>query len=158
MPGFKAEKPSKEPPLVLNFDDIEVKRQVIQKIGLLKGLWEFDLKPRRFVRTPRQNRYYWVGVVIPFREWLREAYGDSWITAEQAHEMLKERLLTGPRGELGELPPSTTRLSTGEFVKYVDDAAAFLAEFCGVVVIPPDLFYAQNQSNETTSVDSEKTR
>jgi hypothetical protein len=147
MQGFKADRPTKEPPLVLNFDDIEVKRRVIQKITLLKGLWEFDLKPRRFVRTPLQNRYYWIGVVIPFREWLREAYGDSWITAEQAHEMLKARLLPSRDGEIGDLPPSTTQLSTAEFAKYVDDAAAFLAEFCGVVVIPPEIFY-QQQSGE----------
>lgn len=143
MLGFKPEKPTKEPPMVLNFDDIETKRRFIQKVTVLKGLWEVELKPRRFVRTPRQNRYYWIGVVIPFREWLREAYGDSWITAEQAHEMLKDKLLTGRPGELGDLPPSTTQLSTADFAKYVDDAAMFLAEFCGVVVIPPEIFYQQ---------------
>lgn len=144
MPGFKPDRPVKEPPLVLNFDDIEIKRRFIQSLGALKGLWEVDLKPRRFVRTSRQNRYYWVAVVVPFREWLREAYGDSWITAEQAHEMLKDKLLSGRQGELGPLPPSTALLNTADFVKYVDDAAAFLAEFCEVVVIPPDIFYQQS--------------
>ncbi len=143
MPGFDAAKPVKEPAPVLNFDDIEVKRRFIQQIGSMKGLWQVDLKPRRFVRTSRQNRYYWVAVVLPFREWLRDAYGDSWITAEQAHEMLKDRLLTHRDGQLGELPPSTACLDTADFVKYVDDAAGFLATFCEIVVIPPDIFYQQ---------------
>lgn len=141
MPGF--DRPAKEPPTVLNLDDVEIKRRLIQQITTLRGLWEVELKPRRFVRTLRQNKYYWIGVVIPFREWLREAYGDSWITAEQAHEMLKDRLLSGQDGEIGVLPPSTTKLSTAEFAKYVDDAAAFLAEFCSIVVIPPEIFYQQ---------------
>lgn len=144
MPGFKPDRPVKEPALVLNFSDIEIKRKFIQSLGTLRGLWEVDLKPRRYIRTPRQNRYYWIAVVVPFREWLREAYGDSWITAEQAHEMLKDKLLSGRQGEIGTLPPSTTNLSTADFVKYVDDAAAFLAEFCEIVVIPPNIFYQQS--------------
>jgi len=137
----------KEPALVLNMDDPEIKRRLMQQIGALKGLWELDLKPRRFIRSAKANRYYWIAVVIPFREWLREAYGDSWITAEQAHEMLKDKLLAGRKGELGELPPTTTRLTSDEFAKYVDDAAAFLAEFCEVIVIPSEVFYQQGAKN-----------
>jgi len=133
----------KEPALVVNMDDAEVKRRLMQKIGGLRGLWEIDIKPRRFVRTPKQNKYYWIAVVVPFREWLREAYGDLWITAEQAHEMLKDKILSGKDGQIGELPPTTTRLNTSEFVEYVDTAAAFLAEFCQIVVITPEQFYQQ---------------
>lgn len=136
---------TKEPPVVLNMDDPEVKRRLMRQIGGLKGLWEVELKPRKFIRTVRQNRYYFAAVVVPFREWLREAYGDSWITAEQAHEMLKDRLLSAPQGELGPLPPSTANLSTTDFVKYVDDAAAFLADFCSIIVIPPKIFYGNSE-------------
>lgn len=131
---------SKEPPTVLNFDDPEVKRRLMGYIGTLKGLWEVELKPRKLVRNLQQNKYYWCAVVTPFRDWLRESYGDSWITAEQAHEMLKERILSGRETNLGTIPPTTTKLNTKEFAEYVDKAAAWLAEFTGIVVIPSDLF------------------
>ena len=87
--------------LVLNMDDPEIKRRLMRQIGMLKGLWQLDLKPRKLVRTLQQNKYYRVAVVLPFRDWLREAYGDSWITADQAHEMLKDRILSGKDGQLG---------------------------------------------------------
>lgn len=140
----------KEPPLVLNMSDPEVKRRLMRQIGMLTGLWELELKPRRLVRTLQQNKYYRVAVVLPFRDWLREAYGDSWITGDQAHEMLKERLLAGKEGQVGTLPPTTTSLNTAEFAEYVDKAAAWLAEFCNIVIIPPDLFLLREakRSNE----------
>lgn len=131
---------SKEPPLVLNMDDPEVKRRLMLQISTLRGLWELNLRPRKLVRNLQQNKYYWVAVVTPFRDWLREAYGDSWITAEQAHEMLKERILGGREISLGTLPPTTTTLNTAQFAEYVDKAAAWLAEFCNIVIIPSDLF------------------
>jgi hypothetical protein len=131
---------SKEPALVVNMDDPEVKRRLMLQISALRGLWELDLKPRKLVRNLQQNKYYWVAVVMPFRDWLREAYGDSWITSEQAHEMLKERILSGRETNLGTIPPTTTKLNTKEFAEYVDNAAAWLAEFTGIVVIPSDLF------------------
>lgn len=132
---------SKEPALVLNMDDPEVKRRLMVQISTLKGLWELDLKPRKLVRTIKQNKYYWVAVVAPFRDWLREEYGDSWITGNQAHLMLATRILgEGRETSLGVLPPTTTNLNTAEFAEYVDKTAAWLAEFTGIVVIPSDLF------------------
>ena len=78
---------------ILNFDDIVVKRQFMSYVGTLRGLQEVRIRPRRRTRSLDQNSYYWSAVIAPFVEWLREAYGDTKIAPEQAHEMLKVKIL-----------------------------------------------------------------
>lgn len=140
----------KEAVPVFNMDDAETKRRLVAKIRIAKGLWDCELKPHRLTRTLQQNKYYWAGVVGPFCEWLRENYGDSWITPEQAHEVLRDNILSRKQGgKFGLLPPSTTWLNTEEFWEYVEKASAWLAEFCEIVVIPPDLFTIQKEQIKT---------
>ena len=142
---------SKSIPTVLNLSDLQVKRRLMQKVSMLSGLYEVTLKPRKLTRTLNQNRYYWAAVVSVFAQWLRDEWGDNTITSEQAHELLKKRIL-GSRvivdkttGEELELPATTRTLDTKEFGEYVDACAAWLAEFCGIVVLPPELFYEQRE-------------
>src|SRR5688572_9516699 len=83
----------KEPPLVLNFDSVQTKRRFMQKVQLLKGLQEVSIRPRKVTRSLNANSYYWVAVVQPFTEWLRDEWGDPSITTEQAHIELKKAVL-----------------------------------------------------------------
>ena len=137
-----------DPPLLLNFDDLEAKRRLLAKIGQLRGLWEITLKQRTKTRSRNANNYYWASYIPGWLEWLREASGEPWITKEQAHEELKRRVL-GTQDvvdrETGEViatvVPSTHDMDKHEFGEYLDRAAEFLASFCGIVVLSSDMYF-----------------
>lgn len=148
-----------KPPIeVVNFSNVTAKRALLEKLRKLTGPWEVSLKPRRQVRTLTQNAYYWAGVVQPFTEWLRDEWGDDWITGEQAHEILKKKILgaremTDKDGEVIELPPTTRTLDTLEFGQYIDKCAAWLAEFCALVILPPEMYYEAKEPKRTLAQD-----
>lgn len=136
---------------VLNFDDLQTKRQFMQGVQQLTGLWEVQMKPRRFTRSLSQNAYWWCAVVNPFCNWLRNEWADSSIEPEQAHEMLKRKILgtkdlvNKKTGEVIEITPSSRTLDSKEFGELIDKSAAWLAEFCGLVILPPEVFYEAKQ-------------
>lgn len=84
---------------------------------------------------------------MPFAHWLRENYGDESITLEDAHDVLKRQILgvrtktLGDGGECIEIPASTRVLDKVEFSDYLEKCAAWLAEFCGIVVLSSDLYW-----------------
>lgn len=131
--------------LIVNMSDPAVKRRLMIEIGRLSGLYEILIKPRKKTRSLNQNAYYWAAVVTPFTEWLRENYGDSRIDKEQAHEMLKIKILGAKKKEIaGEsvvLVPQSKTLNTEEFEEYIEKCSAWLAEFCEIVVLPCEQFY-----------------
>lgn len=134
-------------PQVLNLSDASVKRQLMIQIGGLQGLHEVRIRPRKRTRSLDQNSYYFVAVVQPFRDWLRGEYGDSLITSDQAHEMLKvkilgmdEKLIEGTNEVLKLIPRSKT-LTKDEFGSYIDKCSEWLLTFCEIVVVPSELFY-----------------
>jgi len=137
----------KEPPQVLNFDNVETKRRFMQKIQKLRGLHEVSIAPRKKTRSLNANAYYWVAYVAPLTEWLRDEWGDPSITTEQAHTVLKRQVLgvkekvIESTGEVIELIPTTHDMDKYDFGNYLDAAAKWLAEFCGIVVISSDLFW-----------------
>jgi hypothetical protein len=132
---------------IWNLAEPSEKHRLMRQISSLPaGLYDVLIKPRRFTRSLEQNSYYWVAVVAPFVEWLKEHYGDPHITAEQAHEMLKVKILGLQHGVL--VPRSKT-LDVEEFSHYIEGAAAWLAEFCEIVVIPSDLFHSNSKGQET---------
>ena len=133
--------------ILINFSDRAVKQRVMSEIGRLTGLYEMTLKPRARTRSLDQNAYYWAAVVEPFTRWLQETYGDSKIDKEQAHEMLKAKILgmttkslPGTEETLPFIPRSRT-LTVAEFSEYIEKCAAWLAEFCEIIVIPSEAFY-----------------
>lgn len=132
---------------VLDLSDPEAKRRLMAHVGSLKpGLYEVSIKPRRRTRTLDQNRYYWIAVVTPWLEWLRESEGDPSIDKDEAHEMLALAVLgpkrvTLPDGTQTLRRARTRRMKTDEFADYVERAARWLAKFPGIVVLPPGLFY-----------------
>ena len=136
--------------LVINFSDRSAKLTFLKQAGTLQGLWEVRMKPRKRTRSLEQNAYYWVAVVQPFRDWLREAYGDPQISSEQAHEMLKVKILgmnekeiisASGEEELLKLIPRSKTLTTDEFGQFIEKASEWLATFCEIVVIPSEMFY-----------------
>lgn len=133
--------------LLVNLSDRAVKRELMMQIGRLSGPHEVLIRPVKPTRSLDANRYYFAAIVAPFTEWLREVYGDSLIDKEQAHEMLKvkilglqERRIEGTNEVVTIIPRSKT-LSAEEFSDYIGKAAAWLEEFCGIVTISSDLFH-----------------
>ena len=127
--------------------DAAAKRELMIQIGRLTGLYEFYLKPRKRTRSLDQNAYYFAAVVTPFRDWLRENYGDSQISTDEAHEMLKvkilgltEKLLPNSQETITIFPRSKF-MTVEEFSEYIEKCAAWLAEFTGIVCLSPELFY-----------------
>lgn len=148
----------KEPPLVLDMDSLHNKRRLMAKIGSMSGLWEFQMRPRKKRRSLNANAYYWAAFIPGWLEWLREASGEPWITAEQAHEALKKHVLgTKPiinkeTGEVvDEVPPDTHTMDTAEFAQYLDRAAEFLASFCGILVTPSEMYFDQKEKQNVSN-------
>jgi hypothetical protein len=117
------------------------------EIGRLSGLHEVLIRPRKRTRSLDQNAYYFAAICAPFRDWLREHYGDNAITTEQAHDMLKvkimgldERPIEGTGETIAIIPRSKT-LSVEEFSEYIEKCAAWLVSFCNIVPVPSELFY-----------------
>jgi hypothetical protein len=144
-----------EPKMVLDMDDIKVKRNLMAKISVMTGLVEVSIKPRKLTRSLSQNSYWWAAVVQPFSEWLSQEWGES-IELEQAHEILKQKILgtdeltNKKTGEVIEITRSSRVLDTAEFGEMIDKAALWLAEFCGIVVLPPEVF--EDKSDQKSNV------
>jgi hypothetical protein len=142
---------------VVNMDNLTTKRRFMQKIQTMTGLWEISMKPRRFTRSLNQNSYYWAAVVSPFTDWLRNEWGDSSVQLEQAHELLKTKILgtkelvNKKTGEVIEITRSSKMLDTHEFGEFIENAAAWLAEFTGIVVLSSELFWEQPEKKRKAS-------
>jgi hypothetical protein len=147
----------KEPPRVVNFDDVGAKRRFMQGVQRLRGLQEVSIRPRKKTRSLNANSYYWSAFISPWTEWLIEQYGDPTITTEQAHALLKVRVLGAKEkvledtGEVIELIPTTHDMDQVEFGVYLDKAKEFLEEFAGIVVLDSDLFWEKKEKKEKRS-------
>lgn len=140
-----------DPPMVLNFDNLDTKRRLMSKVGSLKGLWEVSFKRRFKKRSLNANAYYHSAVARPFLDYLRENFGDDSLTHEQAHIELKKHVLgvnvkTGKDGKEAEFVPTTHNMSVEEFGEYIEQCSAFLASFCGIVVISPEEYFESKQA------------
>lgn len=142
---------------VVNMDSLQTKRRFMQKVQTMSGLWEISMKPRKLTRSLSQNAYYWAAVVAPFTDWLRSEWGDEGVQPEQAHELLKTKIL-GTRdltnketGEVIEIIRSSRMLDTHEFGDFIEKAAAWLAEFTGIVVLPSEMFYEEKEKTRKAS-------
>lgn len=135
---------------IIDFNDPRQRVKVANGIQKMRGRWRLTLVKYRPRRSDRQNRFYWPVMVEPFTEWLRDQGHEA--DQQMAHELLKSRYLSRPvvnhdTGEqVGTYVESTTKLDTSEFNQYLDQCAAFLAEFCNIVVPEPDEYREKEAS------------
>jgi hypothetical protein len=138
--------------LIVNLSDAKDKRMLLEMLRALEGPHRVQWCKHRKRRTDRQNRMYWPLVVQPFADFLREQ-GESY-TDDDAHELLKAKFLrvsvaNKDTGEvIGEIPRSTTTLTTEEFYDYVEKCVAWLADMFGIECPSPDP-YRQAELRET---------
>lgn len=109
---------------------------------------EVTVKQRYKQRSSPQNRYYW-GVLIPsillaFIDLGNDLQQDNQEHLDMVHGFLKDKFLhngieiANAQGEVEQLPPSTTRLSTIEQEEYHEDIRRWAAEFLNVVIPLPN--------------------
>lgn len=94
---------------------------------------EFQLVARK-ARKPRsnnQNSYYW-GVVLSL------IYDHTGHTPEELHEAFKWKFLKRFNSDGLEFAKSTTELTTGEMMEYVENIKKFAAEELDIVIPDPD--------------------
>lgn len=108
------------------------------------GLYEVLIKPKRGTRTLNQNAYLHVAIVEPFREWVRENWGEN-IDHDQAFETLKLSVMEIARVEGLPIMPSTRKLDKAEFGELIENSIQFLATKCDIAVIPPELFFEERK-------------
>lgn len=142
----------KEPPMVVNLALASEKKKLMAHVGsLAPGLYEVSIKPKKKTRSLQANRYYFAAVCHPFAEWLRREWGDPGISIDDAHDILKAKILGWDEhlieqtGETVKRLPRSKDLDKWDFNNYIDKAAAWLAEL-GIVVIPSELFLEQGDS------------
>ena len=133
--------------LFINMSDLPAKRKLLSELGRLNGPHEILIRPIKRTRSLDANRFYFAAVCTPFRDWLREAYGDNMISTEQAHEMLKvkilgldERKIEGTDETITIIPRSKT-MKDDEFSLYTEKCIQWLGDFCQIEVAPVELFY-----------------
>jgi hypothetical protein len=122
---------------LLNLSDERVKATLLNRIRLASGPHRVSIARWRPRRSDGQNRLYWVSVVHPFGEFLRE-HGNDY-TDDDAHALLKTKFLSRTwvdpaTGEVVNFTGSTTKLTTEDFSTYIEQCSAWLAEL-GVFVM-----------------------
>jgi hypothetical protein len=137
---------------VIDFSDLSQKRNFMQQIGGMRGLWEVRLQQRKVKRTLNQNDYYWAAVVQPFvDEMNKQGCQDD---EQSCHEEFQRQFLSSKEqyvntvtGEILFKPKirSTSDLSIEEFSAYIEKCAQFLAETFGYVVIPSEIWPTENK-------------
>lgn len=147
---------SKPETAIIDCDDMSQKRAFMQVVGSWRGTIKVTWKACRPIRSWTANKYYFAGVVEPFREYLIETGESPYIDNEYAHETLKLAILQTreqvlPGGKVLRLPPTTKDMDTVQFNEYTELAIAFLAEFCNIAVVPSDLFKAARERGQTIS-------
>lgn len=138
--------------------------KVTNRKGLVDDLLRMDgkqlvltIEKKKNTRSLAQNRYYW-GVVVPIVRaglidagWEREKINNS----EAVHELLKSifcpkrELINENTGEVLELPPTTTGLSTTGMMEYFADIQRWAMEFLGCTVPDPGEQVEMNFEYET---------
>lgn len=139
--------------VIIDFDcPIETAR-VLTFFRNLRGKHRVTVVKQRRRRSDAQNRYMW-GVAIPYvASGIQKAYGEA-ISSEEVHEYLKNTFLGGrtminkKTGEMIVIPASSAKLSTTEFMEYIERIAKFAAESLSVAIPFPNEEEISSASDE----------
>ena len=109
--------------------------QIVNKDDYFKYMldikdWEYELSPYKKDRSNSQNRYYW--------KILSVIADETWNDVEDLHEKFKLKFLFVQESKV-QLPyaKSTTKLTTEEFTRYLDNIKNFIASYW--IILPSEL-------------------
>lgn len=125
---------------------IQNRKGLVDDLRQLEGkVLTLTIERKRNSRSNQQNRYYW-GCVVPIVKeglidmgWERDKIGSS----DQVHELLKHLfckkidLINEVTGEVIEMPPTTTELTTTGMMDYIEDIQRWATEFLGIHIPDP---------------------
>lgn len=111
--------------------------------------WFLDNKGKQFTmtvarkkkkRSNDQNEYYWA-VVVPMVQAAMNEYGSDY-SKQETHEYLKKEFnwveIEVREGNYIKAPQSTTKLSTVDFIIYLDKIYLFASEVLGIEIPQPN--------------------
>jgi len=103
------------------------------------------IEERKNIRSLRQNSYYWGGVLDTIEK-------ETGNISEDLHKAFKRKFLTpkiiGIKDTEFMFTRSTTELSVGEFVEYIEKIRACVAEFGITLPDPEEYDFAPLKENE----------
>lgn len=99
------------------------------------------IEKRKKERSGQQNKYYW-GAVVPIVRQALTDVGYQRVSISEVHNLLKtmfikKEMVNDCTGEVLTFIGSTAELSTVDFMAFIENVAAWLAEFLGVVLPEP---------------------
>lgn len=129
---------------IVDLSDVNQRNLLLRHIGSLEGSHRISITKERKRRSDGQNKYFHAVVVGEFVKWCREQ-GNPW-SEEEAKDHLKRRFLTKSwvdekTGEIFEATAKTSQLTTVEFMDFIDLCRAWILDFCGIDVEPPNPYY-----------------
>jgi hypothetical protein len=135
---------------LIDFDNREVKRRFVAFAGALTGIYSVDMKPRRDTRSLKQNAGYFVTVVEPLFQYLKDQEYN--VTCRlQAHEHLKQKcnmvdIKSEKTGEILDSQPGDTHdLSIEEFGDYWERCRVYVWDRFGIMTEEPDPDYRNRE-------------
>ena len=112
-------------------------RQLLIAEAEKSGLKEFEIviKSKVKSRSNQQSRYYWLCVSIVAGEL---GYSKDELHAIIGYKFLRKEKVNEKTGEVYEYIESTTKLSTTEFMNFMDEFVRWSAESLDIVLPLPD--------------------
>lgn len=134
--------------LVIDFSDQQKKRDFMNRVAGLRGLWEVNLKERAFIRSLKSNDYYWAAIVKGL-ELCMQAQGETW-SKDKCHKHLKRKCGLKEESQIvniatGDIEIVTFDKSTSAYVSeemnaYIERCRIFLHDFFCYDVPDQDIF------------------
>lgn len=142
--------------LTVNLDDATTKRQLMAKVGTLRGWHTVTIEPKRPTRSLEQNKFHWALVRL-FVETYRDMgvyYTDKTVSVlfKVRCGGLIDREYDPATGELlDESLRSTADYEVGEMVEYLDRVIAWLATDHNIIVEDRSYGVSRPQPQEASS-------
>lgn len=142
---------------IIDFDNLEAKRELLRQFGSLRGKLRIKVTDARRGRTNQQNRWYFGQIVKSFALYWSDVSGEP-VTTEQAHEFLAKKFLTytvvnEETAEFIELVKSTAKLNTKEMAEYCELCRNYMAQSHGIIVPDPDPNWKENKHETQRGTD-----
>jgi hypothetical protein len=144
---------------VFNFDSDDTctrfETHVLRSLRENGGRHHVLIEPHSPARSARFNAYYFVALIGPLQRYFLR--GGQRLPTQKVHDLLADAILGEDvydpitKERMGRTRPSTSRMSNKAFGEYFEEACAWVAERCGIIVEEP-AYYRTHKWNEEGGV------
>lgn len=120
------------------------KRRLQAGIGPLQGFYDVSIKPRKGLRSQRQNAFYFGVVVAALKAFLNDQ--GEMVDTDEAHNLMKAKFLRraiihhGTGEFIGQAIRSTAKLDVPEMSKYIQDCIDWQYDMFGIILPEQERF------------------